>query len=97
MGSATGRDRTSERRRPGHPGLPHEELVYRLAKAQQAEEIRGQHPSMFWKEIARAIEWKHGSRPGGVKLLEDARRRLKGASPELKAEVAQYRKEKKET
>jgi hypothetical protein len=81
----------------GHPGLAREELIYRLMKAQEAEEIKQREPEMTWKEIARAVGWRFGNEPRGVKLLEDARHRLR--RPENKAlvdEIAMRRKERKE-
>jgi hypothetical protein len=86
----------------GRPGLSGEELVYRLAKAQEAEEIRARDPRKTWKEIAREIKWRHGSDKAGVKLLEDARKRLEEhelLGPEWRfQQVEEFRrKEKKET
>ena len=86
--------------------LKHEELIYRLAKAQQAIEIRRDDPEKTWKEIAREIDWRYGSSKAGVKLLEDARlSRLKrlelgeyGDPHILLAEIEDFRaKEKKKT
>jgi hypothetical protein len=90
------------KRRGGRPGLDREELIYRLAKAQEAEEIRREDPSMRWKEIAREVQWRPGTTKAGIKLLEDARqrlRRLQRDDPDnLLEEVARFRgKEKKET
>ena len=48
----------------------------RLAYAQWAEEKRGSDNRLTFKEIAKAIDWPHGTSRGGVKLLEDARKRL---------------------
>jgi hypothetical protein len=82
----------------GRPGLNREELIYRLTKAQEAEEIKHREPRKTWKEIAREIGWRYGSEPHGVKLLEDARHRLR--RPENKAlldEISVRRKEKKES
>ncbi len=70
---------TMARNRPGRPGLPPNELIYRLAQAQRAEEIKARHPDMTWKEIAREIGWTKGTSKAGVKLLEDARHRLERA------------------
>jgi hypothetical protein len=86
----------------GRPGLSGKELVYRLAKAQEAEEIRARDPRKTWKEIAREIKWRHGSDKAGIKLLEDARKRLKEhelLGPEWRLQqVEEYRrKEKRET
>jgi hypothetical protein len=87
--------------RVGHPGLDHDEVICRLAKAQQAEEIRRADKSMTWKEIAREIGWNKGADKAGVALLADARRRLHrlAADDPLLAEVAAWRraKETKET
>ncbi len=60
--------------RPGHPGLPPEEVILRLAYALWAIELRQQDPQNVWKNIARQVEW-----PYDIKLLEDARRRLERA------------------
>lgn len=87
--------------RVGHPGLDHDETIYRLAKAQQAEEIRRADKSMTWKEIARQIRWNKGTDEAGIALLADARHRLHrlAADDPLLAEVAAWRraKETKET
>ena len=84
----------------GRPGLEHDELVYRLAMAQEAEELRAKDSALTWKEIAREIGWRLGYQESGIKLLLDARyrlRRLQKSDPDgLLAEVAQ-RKEKKKT
>jgi hypothetical protein len=56
----------------GRPKLSTEELVYRLAKVQEGEEIKAQDPKLYWKEIKIHIGWPHS-----IKLLEDARKRLK--------------------
>lgn len=61
----------------GRPGLDPEVLVMRLGRAQQAEEIRRGDPSRPWKQIAADVGWPYGPSPAGVKLLEDARTRLK--------------------
>lgn len=55
----------------GNPGLSHEEIVQRLARALWAVEIHQQDASKTWKEIAREVAW-----PVGFKLLQDARHRL---------------------
>lgn len=86
----------------GRPGLSKPELIYRLARAQDAEELRAKDPQKTWKEIARDIHWYYGSGEPGVKLLEDARRRLKrlkSSDPDgLLQQVEDYRrKETKET
>lgn len=61
----------------GRPPLERHELVYRLAKAQEAEEIRAREPEKTWKEIAQQIRWRHGAGITGVERLRDARKRLK--------------------
>jgi len=91
----------NERRKGGRPGLSRDVLIYRIAKALEAEEIKLRNPDMVWKEIAKEIKWRHGYNGAGVKLLEDARKRLKrleSSDPEgLLPEVAAFReKEKKE-
>jgi len=80
--------------KPGRPGLQleREEYLYRLCKAQQGEQSRGRNPKMLWKEIAKQIQWKYGTKEAGIKLLQDARKRLARASPEDLDEVAQRRK-----
>jgi hypothetical protein len=100
------------KRRGGHPGLPREEVIYRLAKAQEAEEIKQRDPSMTWKEIAREIGWRYGASESGVKKLQYARdrlHRLEAGEPDklllrhgdpdyLLARIAQYREtERKKT
>ena len=90
--------RADERRPGGRPGLEHEELIHRLAKAQEAEEIRSENPDMTWKEIAKDIDWRHGTNEPGLALLRDARRsrlgRLKKDDPHgLLQEVSRWRKE----
>ena len=82
--------------------MDHEELVYRLAKAQEAEEIKKADNRKTWKEIAKEIGWKFGSGIPSVKLLANARKRLeqyKDNDPEgILDEVNNYRgKKKKET
>lgn len=85
----------------GRPGLDHDELVYRLAKAQEGEELKRKSPREPWKWIAREIEWKLGADEPGLALLRDARLRLHRLEPDdpLLAEVAALRKvkETKET
>jgi hypothetical protein len=63
--------------RPGHPGLSHEELIYRLQKAQEGEELKAHDRLLTWKEVARKVDWRYGSNSAGIKKLEDARKRLK--------------------
>jgi len=80
----------------GRPGLDHDELIYRLAKAQEAEEIRRADPEMWWKMVAKEINWRHGISGPGLTLLRDARKRLRSleqADPGgLLQEVAQWRR-----
>jgi hypothetical protein len=86
---------------PGRPGLDHDELIYRLAKAQEGEELKRKSPREPWKWIAREVEWSPGADEPGLALLRDARLRLHRLRPDdpLLAEVAVWRKakEKKET
>jgi hypothetical protein len=89
----------ADKKRGGRPGLDHDELIYRLAKAQEAEEMRLDNPDMTWKEIAKEIKWRHGISKAGIKLLEDARlsrlRRLKKSDPDhLLEQVKAYREGK---
>jgi hypothetical protein len=81
------------RKRPGNPGLTHDELIYRLAKAQEAEEISKNDQEKQWAEIALDIKWDKGAREQGLALLRDARHRLKRLALDdpLLAEVAEYR------
>lgn len=86
--------------KPGHPGLSHNELIYRLAKAQEAVEIKRADKDKKWKEIIKEIEWNRGGTfDSGIKLLQDARHRLhrleKSDPDNLLEEVTQFRKEKK--
>jgi hypothetical protein len=75
--------------KPGRSKISHDELVYRLAMAKRAEELRKSDPSKTWKIISREIGWF-----GTTKLLEDARNRLKRAEKDKKLmrEVDEYRK-----
>lgn len=90
-------------RATGRPGLDHDELIYRLAKAQEAGEIRRADPEMWWKMVAKEINWRYGISDRGLALLRDARKRLRSLEendPEgFLQEVAQWRraKETKET
>ena len=63
-------------KKPGRPGLDHDEIVSRLAKAQEATEMKSEETLLYWKEIAIEIQWKFGSGSQGLALLRDARRRL---------------------
>ena len=87
--------------RVGHPGLDHDELIYRLAKAQEAEELKQANKHMTWRWIAQEIKWNKGRDNAGLALLRDARQRLHRLAPgdPLLAEVAAWRgaKETKET
>jgi hypothetical protein len=80
--------------RPGHPGLDHDELIYRLAKAQEGEELKQADKSTTWRWIAREIKWNKGSHNAGLALLRDARARLGRLDPDdaLLAEVAAWRR-----
>jgi hypothetical protein len=94
--AGTGAAVRKSQRPGGRPGLDHDELVYRLAKAQEAEEIRRADPEMWWKMVAKAINWRHGISGPGLTLLRDARRRLHSLEqndPEgFLLEVAQWRR-----
>jgi hypothetical protein len=96
---ATGRRRAAVRtgQRPGgRPGLDHDELIYRLAKAQEAEEIKRADPDQWWKMIAKEINWRHGISGPGLTLLRDARKRLRSLEEDdpgrLLQEVAEWRR-----
>jgi hypothetical protein len=80
--------------KPGNPGLPHKELIERLAKAQQGKEIKERDSQKTWKQIAKEIGWKYGDGASGIKLLEDARHRLKRANENTLQEVQEWRKRK---
>ena len=86
-------------RGPGRHELDRAELIYRLAKAQEAEEIKARDPDKRKKEIAQQIGWRFGVTESGIKLLDYARDRLKRAQQqgdrELLDAIKQYRKEKK--
>jgi len=80
----------------GRPGLDHDELIYRLAKAQEAEEIRRADPELWWKMVAKEINWRHGISGAGLSLLRDARKRLRRLEKDdpggLLQEVAEWRR-----
>jgi len=89
-----------KRQRPtGRPGLDDDELLYRLAKAQEAEEIRRADPEMWWKAVAKEINWRYGISERGLALLRDARKRLhrlEESDPDgLLQEVEQRRRARK--
>jgi len=99
-GEGTGDTMVLSPGKPGRPGLDHSELIYRLVKAQEGQEIRRETPDKYWKEIAREIGWNKGPDKRGVASLRDARKRLHRLAPDdpLLREVAEYRaKETKET
>ena len=75
--------------KPGRKGLSHDELIYRLAKARRAEALKASDRSKTWKEIGEEIDWPHS-----LKLLEDARKRLKRfkGDEKLMHEISEYRK-----
>lgn len=77
----------------GRPGLEldHKEYIYRLAKAQESEEIKEAERGEKWRSIANRIGWRYGHNDAGIKLLEDARKRLKRADSQTLAEVKEYR------
>ena len=94
--TATGAAVRKSQRPGGRPGLDHDELLYRLAKAQEAEEIKRAHPDMWWKMVAKEINWRHGISGPGLTLLRDARKRLRSLEEDdpggLLQEVAQWRR-----
>jgi hypothetical protein len=71
-------------------------LIYRLAKAQEAEEIKRANPDKWWKMIAKEINWRHGIGGPGLTLLRDARKRLRSLEQDdpggLLQEVAEWRR-----
>jgi len=78
----------------GRPGLSleYKEYIYRLAKAQEGEEIKARDPQKPWKAIAVEIGWaRGGTKESAIKLLADARKRLERASAKDLEEVAMYR------
>jgi hypothetical protein len=83
-------------RQGGRPGLDHDELIYRLAKAQEAEEIKRANPDTWWKMVAKEINWRHGIGGPGLTLLRDARKRLRSLEQDdpggLLQEVAEWRR-----
>jgi hypothetical protein len=83
--------------RPGHPGLEHDELIRRLALAQEGEELRAADREQPWKEIAVEIHWPYGSGPAGLASLRNARQRLGQLRPDdpLWAEIAAWRQARK--
>lgn len=85
---------------PGRPGLEldHDELIYRLAMAQWAEQMKRDDPDMRWNEIQVEIGWdRGGSRESKAKLLYYARdklHRFERKDPDnLLEEVAQRRRD----
>jgi len=85
---------------PGRPGLEldHDELIYRLAMAQWAEQMKRDDPDMRWNEIQVKIGWdRGGSRESKAKLLYYARdklHRFERKDPDnLLEEVAQRRRD----
>jgi len=93
---ASGTAAGKRQRAGGRPGLDHDELIYRLAKAQEAEEIKRADPDMSWKMIAKEINWRHGIGGAGLTLLRDARKRLRSLEEDdpggLLREVAEWRR-----
>ena len=59
------------RSKRGSHGLEHAELIYRLAKAQEAEEIKARSPHKTWKEIAKEINWQPTTPPSTSDFLKD--------------------------
>jgi len=94
--AAAGTVARKSQRQGGRPGLEHDELIYRLAKAQEAEEIKRADPDMWWKMIAKEINWRHGISGPGLTLLRDARKRLRSLEEDdpggLLQEVAEWRR-----
>ena len=88
-------------RRAGRLGLKRDELAYRIAAALEAEALKKNAPSLTWKEIAKKIGWRLGTNASGVKLLEDARSRLKRLEKDdpdgILEEAERIWKEKKNT
>jgi hypothetical protein len=84
-------------KRGGRPGLDHDELIYRLAKAQQAEEARAADPRKRWRDIAEEVGWAYGNKQDGLALLRDARHRLRRLEPgdPLLEEITAWRRAKK--
>lgn len=73
-------DELSPPKKPGSPGLPHDELVYRLAMARKAQEIKSEDPKATWIEMAYEIGFSRSeSVKSNAKLLSDACNRLQTA------------------
>ena len=49
-----------KQRKGGRRNLSHDEWIYRLAKAQEAEEIKKADPELTWKQICVKIGWSRG-------------------------------------
>ncbi len=85
----------------GRHTLEPDELIYRLAKAAEAEDIKARCPDKLWKEIALEIAWSKGTGTSGLKLLQYARDRLaearKRGEQDLLAKVEEKRKEMKKS
>jgi len=58
----------------GRPTLTRDDLIYRLAKAQEGEEIKAADNRMTWGEICFSLNWRYS-----FGLFRDARRRLEEA------------------
>ncbi|MCB8980379.1 MAG: hypothetical protein H6657_23460 [Ardenticatenaceae bacterium] len=88
-------------RKGGRPQMPKMELIYRLAKVQEAIELRDKE-NLTWAECASKIKWRYGVGPSGLAQLADARRRLEALQTydpdNILIQVHDYRqREKKET
>lgn len=76
----TDRDSPTRSRKRGQNKLPYVELVYRLAKAQVAEELKSKDPNLTWREIVEEIQFDRGRNLDvRTKILYYARRELEDA------------------
>ncbi len=99
--SKTVRAKTQKEKPPrGRPPIEGRDLIYRLAKAQEAEGIRKADQNVGWRAIAREIQWWWGSKPTDLKKLARARRRLaelQRSDPNgILDDVRRYREEEKD-
>ena len=83
---------------PGRKELDEDELIYRLSQAIEAERLKKKDNKLTWREIAKTINWRLGCDKSGIKLLEDARKRLERlqySDPNGLLKKVEERKEKK--
>jgi hypothetical protein len=74
------RDTPLRIRKQGQNKLPYDELVYRLAKAQEAIELRSKDPNLYWRDIVDEIQFKRGRNLNTrLKILYHTRIKLEDA------------------